>query len=120
CYRETLGFLERIGTQHRLHFQPNLAVDFIGDQGRRAALNCLPLPSPWHLLSGLARLSTLTWGDRLRLRFVHQALRNAQKHPQSLDQITVEQWLIQAKQSERARRHLWDLITIAALNEDPA
>lgn len=120
CYRETLSFLERIGAQDRLSFQSNLSIDFIGDRGRRARLRCWPLPSPWHLLSGLVRLSTLSWGDRFRLRHVERALREGVKDPQGLDQISVRDWLIQAGQSERARRHLWDLIAIAALNEDPA
>lgn len=119
CYYETQKFLERVGGMHRLRFQNNLSVDFVGDRGRKAKLFCLPLPSPWHLLSGLLRLSTLSWADRARLYFVHKALKKSAENPQRYENVTVEQWLINAKQSERARRHLWDLITIATLNEDP-
>src|ERR1041385_8024267 len=61
CYHETIRFLSRIGTGAVLKFQNNLSVDFIGGEGRTAKLRCWPLPSPWHLLSGLLRLSTLSW-----------------------------------------------------------
>jgi squalene-associated FAD-dependent desaturase len=33
--------------------------------------------------------------------------------------MTVTEWLKHCKQSDRARRHLWDLIAIATLNESP-
>ncbi len=92
-------------------------MSFVGSAGRRAALNCLPLPAPWHLFSGLLRLKTLTWGDRWRLRHVRAALKK-QTPPEELDRITIDEWLTQCKQSVRARRHLWDLIAIACLNED--
>src|ERR1041385_4319009 len=59
CYRETQSFLERIGSLDQLVFQPNLTVEFRGDRGRRGKLACWPLPSPWHLLSGMLRLKTL-------------------------------------------------------------
>ncbi|MFA5975050.1 MAG: hydroxysqualene dehydroxylase HpnE [Elusimicrobiota bacterium] len=120
CYRETLAFLERIGTRDLLTFQPNLSVDFYGDGGRHARLSCWPLPSPWHLLSGLLRLSTLSWKDRWNLRYLRKALKDGVRNPQGLDDVTVDEWLIRARQSERARRHLWDLLAIAALNEGPS
>ncbi len=119
CYHETIRFLKRIGTVDLLKFQHNLTIDFVGSGGRSARLRCWPLPAPWHLLSGLLRLSTLSWGDRLRLGYMHQALREYQHNPQALNHMTVTDWLRQWKQSDRARRHLWDLITIATLNEDP-
>jgi squalene-associated FAD-dependent desaturase len=119
CYRQTIAFLERIGTLNRLEFQKNLTVDFVGSRGRSARLSCLPLPAPLHLASGLVRLSTLSWGDRWRLMSLRRALRQAARSKEALDQLTVEDWLKSWNQSQRARRYLWDLITIAALNEDP-
>jgi hydroxysqualene dehydroxylase len=120
CYRETQAFLERIGTLNSLRFQANLLTHFRGAEGRGGRLSCWPLPSPLHLLSGLMRLSTLTWGDRFRLLYMHQALREATRNPLVLESLTVRQWLTRWKQSPGAQRHLWDLIAIATLNEDPA
>jgi len=117
CYRETLKFLRRIDGLERLKVQPSLSVNFAGSGDRRASLRCWPLPAPWHLLSGLARLKTLSWMDRWRLRYVRAEL---QKNTpmETLDRMTVDQWLTFCRQSDRAKRHLWDLIAIACLNEE--
>ncbi len=119
CYHQTQKFLKRIGTLNRLRFQLNLSTDFVDALGRTAKLRCLPLPAPWHLLSGLLLLSTLSWGDKWRMRHMRQALKEAEQNPDAVESLTVEQWLIRWKQSDRARRHFWDLIAIATLNENP-
>ena len=63
-------------------------------------------------MSGLLRLKTLSWADRWRLRYVHAALRR-HTPAEELDRLTIDQWLTQCRQSERAKRHLWELIAIA-------
>src|ERR1700687_1074472 len=68
CYRETLKFLQRIGSLGGLTFQTSMSIRFVGADRAQATLRCLSLPSPWHLYSGLLRLKTLSWGDRWRLR----------------------------------------------------
>jgi squalene-associated FAD-dependent desaturase len=118
CYHETIRFLNRIGTMSKVSFQKSLFVPFAGPRGRRAKLSCLPLDAPWHLYTGMARLSTLTLMERWRLRHVERALKGP-LDILALDQLTVDQWLTQLHQSSQAKRHLWDLITIATLNEDP-
>ena len=117
CYRETIKFLGRIDGLDQLVFQPSLSVNFVGSGGRRAALRCLPLPAPWHLYSGLLGLRTLSWADRLRLRHVQSALKKPIS-TEELDRVTVDEWLTRCRQSPRAKRHLWDLIAIACLNEE--
>src|ERR1019366_5658381 len=62
-------------------------------------------------------LKTLSWMDRWRLRHVWRAL-TAKTPAAELDGLTVDEWLTQCRQSERAKRHLWDLIAIACLNEE--
>ncbi len=118
CYRETLKFLERIQCLHNLDFQSALFVPFISSGGRRASIRCLPLPAPWHLYSGLLRLRTLSLADRWRLRYVEAALKE-NIPDEELDRLTVDEWLTRCRQSPKSKRHLWDLITIACLNEDP-
>ncbi len=118
CYHQTRAFLRRIGTSSHLKFQPTLCVDFVGDHNRHARLRCWPVAAPWHLISGLSRLSTLTWGDRFRLRHIQTALKRAESEKELLDEITIDQWLSRAHQSSRAKRYLWDLIAVAAINED--
>lgn len=119
CYDETFVFLRRIEALSRVQFQPSLHVDFIGDGGREASLHCLPFSAPWHIASGVWRLSTLSFADRLRLRHVKNALERTDLDGE-LDSMTIDQWLTLAKQSERAKQNLWNLIAIAAINEDPS
>jgi hydroxysqualene dehydroxylase len=117
CYYETQTFLERLQATEGLEFQSGLQIPFVGSGGRNAELHCLSLPAPWHLYSGFLRLKTLSWSDRWRLRLVQDALKQNES-TEALDRLTVDEWLIRSGQSEEARRHLWDLITIACLNED--
>jgi len=117
CYHQTIQFLLRIGTLNKMFFQKSLSIPFAGPRGRRAKLSCLPLRAPWHLYSGLSRLSTLSLMDRWRLRHVENALKKNTPEAE-LDKITVDEWLTSLHQSPRAKRHLWDLITVATLNED--
>lgn len=118
CYRETLTFLRRINAMAGLTFQEAMVIPFVGAGRFRDTLRCLPLPKPWHLYSGLLFLKTLSLKDRWGLRHVEKELKKNMP-AEELDRLTVEEWLMRCHQSERARRHLWDLITIACLNEDP-
>ena len=118
CYFETIRFLERIGTRDLLHFQPRLKVSFLDASHGKSQLACLPLPAPLHLMSGLLGLSHLSFADRFRARHVWNALKDPVWNETTLDQITVEQWLVRLRQSPRARTQFWDLIAIACLNEE--
>ena len=46
CYRETLKFLQRIGSLGGLAFQTSMSIPFVGAGRVHATLRCLPLPSP--------------------------------------------------------------------------
>ena len=122
CYHATLKFLEAIGTRDRISFQPQLRVQFI-DPGRKVSeLRCPSLPSPWHILSGVLLSNSFSFREKVDVLRMGRALRAGKSSPQSAgtaDQLTVETWLRQLGQPERLRRNFWDLICIAAMNEDP-
>ncbi len=126
CYHETLRFLGEIGTLGSVRFQPRLRVQFLEAEGRLTSLVCPGLPSPWHLLAGVLRSSSFTWREKLEILHFGRALngrggRNGWdelKRPGDRD-LTVEQWLVAMGQSESLRRNFWDLLCIAAMNEDP-
>ena len=122
CYHATLKFLETIGTRERINFQPQLRVQFI-DPGRKVTeLRCPSLPSPWHVLSGVFLSNSFSFSEKLDVLRMGKALRAGKNSSESAslgNQLTVETWLQQLGQSERLRRNFWDLICIAAMNEDP-
>jgi squalene-associated FAD-dependent desaturase len=126
CYHRTLRFLEKIGSLDRLKFQPDPQVDFLHEEaanpnGRvtHASFKCPPLPAPLHLLGGLARLKTISWGDRLRALRVGLAVRALNGDRDRLADITVRQWLDSLGQSERIQRRFWNVMALATLNEEP-
>lgn len=119
CYHHTLKFLEKIGASHKVKFQPNPRVDFLSEADGHASFACPSLPAPLHLLAGLSRLKTISWGDRLNALRVGLALRTMNGSRVRLADITVREWLTELGQSERIQRRFWDLVALATLNEAP-
>ncbi len=119
CYKEALAMLRLVGTYDRLRFQEKLAVDFVDRQARVYHLNCPNLPSPFHLFAGLLKLKSLSFGEKMAMSKVQKAVAEWNGNG-SLRDRTVEEWLKGLGQSERSRKYFWDLITVAALNEQSA
>ena len=121
CYHATQRFLTEIGTLDRLRFQPRLTVHFLEGQGRLTSLECPNLPAPWHLLLGVLQSNSFTWRQKLQIIRLGRtfAAGRSSRPSGSEDHLTVEDWLAHLGQSEKLRRDFWDLISIAALNEDP-
>ena len=118
CYHATLRFLAEIGTLDRVRFQPRLAVWFLEREGRSSSLVCPDLPAPLHLFAGVLRSGSLTLRQKLEVLRLGRALGsgNGSAPP---ERLTVDEWLSRLGQSETLRRNFWDLLSIAALNEDP-
>lgn len=116
CYQHTINFLKKVGSIGKLKFQKNLSVSFVDLKGKISTLNCLSLPAPLHLFSGLLSLGTLSLKEKLAMMKVYRAIKDWNGNG-SLENVTVQDWLIQLGQSERSRKYFWDLITIATLNE---
>ncbi len=123
CYHETLRFLREIGTLHCVRFEPRLSVRFLESEGHLTSLVCPGLPAPWHLLAGVLASSSFAWHQKLEVLRLGRALdandrSNGLQGPGARN-LTVEQWLVELGQSEPLRRNFWDLLCIAAMNEDP-
>jgi len=119
CYHSTLEFLKEIGTLDSIVLQPNLRVHFVEPGGKPTTLRCPNLASPWHLLVGVLRSNSFSWSEKIQIARLGSVLHGKGKPDGGAGQFTVEEWLTGLGQSERVRRYFWDLISIAALNEDP-
>jgi hydroxysqualene dehydroxylase len=124
CYHETLDLLRTIGAEDNVRIQPTLDVPFIDLRGRRTRLQCPDLPSPLHLLGGLLDWEALRWRDRLAAYRVWRAVGRAQgsgfkvqEGPDTRRKLTVREWLMQLRQTQRIRDLLWEPLAVAALNE---
>ena len=122
CYHSTLKFFDAIGTSETVTFEPQLRVRFLDLDQRMTELHCPALPSPWHLLSGVFLSNSFSFREKLGVLRMGRALRAAQGAADGSSpagRLTVEEWLAGLGQPESLRRNFWDLLCIAAMNEDP-
>jgi squalene-associated FAD-dependent desaturase len=119
CYHATIRFLTTIGTLERIHFQPRLAVPFLERGGRVTRLECTDWPSPWHLLFGILRSASFSWKEKLEVLRLGKALRSAQESADAASGESVAMWLSRLGQSGSLQRNFWNLLCLAAMNEDP-
>ncbi len=118
CYENTFKFLEKIGVINKLCFQKNLCVDFLDTTGNACRLNCLPLPAPLHILSGILRFKAINLSERIRMLNMAKGVIFGNTTNSSHD-LTITEWLKRLGQGEKARETLWDIITLATMNEHP-
>ncbi|MBI5756537.1 MAG: FAD-dependent oxidoreductase [Nitrospirae bacterium] len=118
CYEKTFRFLKKIGVADKLYIQKNLCVDFADNRGGTYRLDCLPLPAPLHILSGILRFKALSLTDRLRILNIARGVLGGSL-TNSSGNCSVAEWLAGLGQSEQSRDALWDIITLATMNEDP-
>jgi hypothetical protein len=88
-----------------------------GPDGATARLATLPLPAPLHLAAALLRYRALGIGERIATWRVARA---AARPDGSLAGTSVADWLASLGQGARSRSRLWDPLTFATLNADPA
>jgi len=120
CYHATIGLLTTLGTLGRVRFQPRLALHFLDRDGRATALEARDLPSPWHVLLGVLASGSFDFMEKLEVLRLGGRLGWSKAPPRDAERLSVREWLTQLGQSEALQRNFWDLLCIAALNEDPS
>jgi squalene-associated FAD-dependent desaturase len=115
CCDSYRGLLARLGVAGHVAFQDRFDVTVLGTDGR-ARLRRSALPSPLHMAGALARYRLLPLGDRLRVARAALAMRFLDPAEATLDERRLGDWLRAAGQGELARRRLWDLFIVSALN----
>ncbi|AWS46153.1 hydroxysqualene dehydroxylase HpnE [Streptosporangium sp. 'caverna'] len=116
CCTAYRGLLDRLGGAGRVHVQDRFDVRVLTSAGRCERLRRGVLPGPFHLLPALARYPLLKPADRLRAMRVSLALRRLDPTDPALDRTDLGSWLAAHGQSDAARRALWELFAMAALN----
>ena len=119
AYRDLLA---RLGMTAHAPVQDRFDVTVLAPGGtppsapRRARLRRTALPGPLHMLPALARYPFLTWAERSRVARPALAMRRVDPADPATDTQRFGDWLAARGQSERARRALWDLFSVSALN----
>jgi uncharacterized protein with NAD-binding domain and iron-sulfur cluster len=83
---------------------------------RRGRLRRTALPGPLHMLPALGRYPFLSLAERARVSRPALAMRRVDPAAPAVDEQRFGDWLAARGQSDRARRALWDLFTVSALN----
>jgi uncharacterized protein with NAD-binding domain and iron-sulfur cluster len=117
CCTAYQEFLARLGMTGSVSMQERFDVTVL-TPGKQARLRRSSLPAPLHLAGALARYKLLTPVERLKVGRAALGMRRANPASPRLDEQRLGDWLGSRWQGERARRRLWDLFVISALNID--
>ena len=120
CCSAYRGLLGKLGMTAHAPLQDRFDVTVLapGPAGepRTARLRRTALPGPLHMLPALGRYPFLTKAERARVALPALAMRRVDPADPEVDAQRFGDWLAARGQSERARRALWDLFTVSALN----
>jgi hydroxysqualene dehydroxylase len=120
CCSAYRGLLDKLGMTGHAPMQDRFDVTVLapGANGRpsRARLRRTALPGPLHMLPALGRYPFLSWTERLSVSRPALAMRFVDPGKPAVDQQRFGDWLAARGQTERARRALWDLFSVSALN----
>jgi squalene-associated FAD-dependent desaturase len=117
CCDRYQGLLARLGVSDLVTIQERFDVTVLSPAGP-ARLRRDALPSPLHLARALLRYRLLSLRERASVGRAALAFRLADPGSPELDQQRLGSWLAARGQGERARRRLWDLFIVSALNID--
>jgi squalene-associated FAD-dependent desaturase len=115
CCDSYRALLTRLSVTDRVAFQDRFDVTVLGPGGP-ARLRRSRLPSPLHMTGALTRYRLLPLADRLRVARAALAMRFLDPADAALDEQRLGEWLGARGQGELARRRLWDLFIVSALN----
>ncbi len=116
CCTAYRGLLDKLGMTGHAPLQRRFDVTVLAPGGRRARLRRTALPGPLHMLPALTRYAFLSLAERALVSRPALAMRALDPADPALDAQRFGDWLAARGQDERARRALWDLFTVSALN----
>jgi len=115
CCAAYRGLLARLGMTGAVTLQDRFDVTVL-HPGGRARLRRTALPGPLHMGQALASYQHLSCAERLRVVPAALAMTRLDPASSELDGQRLGDWLAAHGQGEHARRALWDLFTVSALN----
>jgi squalene-associated FAD-dependent desaturase len=116
CCTAYQGLLAKLGMTAHAPIQPRFDATILAPGGRQAKLRRTALPGPVHMLPALLRYRFLSLAERSVVSRASLAMRSVDPADPAVDSVRFGDWLAAHGQSEHARRVLWDLFTVSALN----
>jgi uncharacterized protein with NAD-binding domain and iron-sulfur cluster len=115
CCTSYQDLLARLGVSDLVTMQERFDVTVLSAHGE-ARLRRTALPGPMHMGRALAGYRMLSRTERLKVARAALALRSIDPADPAIDGVALGDWLASKGQSEQARRKLWDLFIVSALN----
>ncbi len=115
CCNSYQDLLRRLGATGLVTVQERFDVTVLSPRGT-ARLRRTALPGPLHFGQALAGYRLLSLPERLRVARAALAMRFLDPADPALDGTTLGDWLAARGQNEAARRLMWDLFIVSALN----
>jgi squalene-associated FAD-dependent desaturase len=116
CCTAYRGLLAQLGMTASAPVQDRFDVTVLAPGSRTGRLRRTALPGPLHMLPALGRYPFLSWAERASVSRPALAMRRVDPADPAVDAQRFGDWLAAKGQSEHARRVLWDLFTVSALN----
>jgi squalene-associated FAD-dependent desaturase len=116
CCTAYQGLLAQLGVTAHAPIQPRFDARILAPGGRQARLRRTALPGPLHMLPALLRYRFLSLAERSVVSRASLAMRRVDPDDPAVDNVRFGDWLAAHGQSEHARRVLWDLFSVSALN----
>jgi squalene-associated FAD-dependent desaturase len=116
CCTAYRGLLDKLGMTAHTTLQPRFDVTVLAPDGKKSRLRRTALPGPLHMLPALSRYHFLSLSERASVSRPALGMQRLDPADPRLDAQRFGDWLAARGQTERARRALWDLFTVSALN----
>ena len=117
CCTSYQELLERLGASGLVSVQERFDVTVLSPRGT-ARLRRTALPGPLHFGKALAGYRLLSLRERMKVARAALAMRFLNPADPALDGTALGGWLAARGQNEAARRLMWDLFIVSALNID--
>jgi squalene-associated FAD-dependent desaturase len=115
CCTSYQELLARLGATGLVNIQERFDVTVLSPRGT-ARLRRTALPGPLHFGKALAGYRLLSLSERIKVARAALAMRFLNPADPALDDTSLGVWLAARSQSEAARRLMWDLFIVSALN----
>jgi len=119
CCTNLEDFYRRVGVADKIKFFDRLVL--VDPQGRRGALKAGFLPAPLHLAGSFMTFSLLSTKDKLgiaRAMFLIVQGKGEPKELQDKRDMSMQEWLQGAGQTQRAIERFWRVVLVSALSEE--
>jgi len=120
CCTAYQGLIAKLGMTEDVPIQPRFDVTVLSPASsvglNSGRLRRTALPGPLHMLPSLARYPFLSLAERAVVSRAALAMRRVNPADPAVDDKRFGDWLAARGQSEHARRVLWDLFAVSALN----